>query len=287
MVRFEDGSAWELQYCYWNGTTLSRSATAQFVSSSSGSGLTLTSAATAAMVVDGAEVAPHPSGPSIGWKANVNLATFTAFSIAAPTVTGTATAYTLQTGLISNVPRVGANSATTANAQGGISSTQIVGIVETTVGVGGFEFVCRFAASLIPTGPRLFVGMTTTTIVGVTAEPSTLVANIAAFGKDSTDTNIQLFTNSNSGACTKINTGIPLASSGFYDATIWCDPGSNTVRALLIRYDTGAIWYGSTATDVPANGASMLPMCVGGLSATTGTQFGMLVMSLIVRPGAN
>jgi hypothetical protein len=50
VVRFDDGSAWELAYSYWNGTTLSRSS-AGFIDSSTGSQLSLTSAATAALVV--------------------------------------------------------------------------------------------------------------------------------------------------------------------------------------------------------------------------------------------
>jgi hypothetical protein len=67
LVRFEDGSAWELGYSYWNGTTLSRGTNQRF-DSSTGSALSLTSSATAAMVVDPREVLQ----PDVGnWRALV------------------------------------------------------------------------------------------------------------------------------------------------------------------------------------------------------------------------
>jgi hypothetical protein len=92
LVRFEDGSSWELSYCYWNGTTLSRSA-AQEVDSSSGSLLTLTSAATAALVNDGARVSPSLNVPVRGSFPIPGSATApTALGLAAVTVTGTAAA---------------------------------------------------------------------------------------------------------------------------------------------------------------------------------------------------
>jgi hypothetical protein len=143
----------------------------------------------------------------------------------------------------------------------------------------------RFGAATLPTGPRLFVGLSSTTFVGQTIEPSAFTSQVAAFGLDSTDTNIQLITNSNAGACTKIDTGIPLVANGAYEATIWADPGSTKIWALLIRKDTGAIWLGSTTTDVPAS--SVLRMhCLGGLNGTnTGTAFSMVMGTMLARQG--
>jgi hypothetical protein len=276
LVRFEDGSAWELSFCYWNGTTLSRG-TNQLFDSSTGSVLSLSSAAMAAQVNDASEVMSHL----------INASAPSAVGIAAPTATGTAAATTLATtNFLTEQPRTQSTSATTANAQAGFSSAQAMALVSTSAGHGGFEFVCRFGASGLPTGPRLFMGMTGTTFIANTGEPSALVANVAAFAKDSTDTNIQLLVNSNAGSGTKTDTGIALAANGWYEASIWAEPGSNKIYGLLVRLDTGAIWFGSTTTDVPANGALLFPQMIGGLSSTTGTAFVLQAGSMTLRTGS-
>jgi len=289
LVRFEDsGGAWELSYCYWNGTTLSRS-TNQFVASSSGSPLSLTSAATAAMVPDASEVQPHIGGNHWSlWTALWNSTTISAIGIAAPTATGTPSAATCSTGsLRGEQKRVTLTSATTANAQTGYSSTEPMAPYVTSVaGQGGFEFVARWACASLPTGPRMFVGLTSVTMVGNTAEPSALVANVCAFEKDSTDTNIQFVTNDNSGGGNKTDTGIAMATNGVYEMSIWAHPGGSRVYALLIRLDTGAIWYGSTTTQLPVNGAIMFPQLLWGLSSTTGTAIVTTFTSMSLRGGS-
>lgn len=286
LVRFEDGTAWELRYSYWNGTTLSRTTNA-FVSSSTGSGLTLTSAAVATFIVDPSEIQPHLGGPHWAGTAPQTATNATStWGWAAITSTGTSAAAALATtNYLTEQSRVQYSSATTANAQAGWSHTNAQIVVSTSAGRGGGEFVARFGASALPTGPRLFVGLTTTTFVANTGEPSALTANIAAFTKDSTDTNIQFLTNSNVGGGTKIDTGIPLTANGWYEASVWFDPGSNTAHGLLIRLDTGDVWYGSTSTDVPANGSLMLLNAIGGLSATTGTAIVMHMGGMYVRTG--
>lgn len=288
LVRFEDGAAWELSYCYWNVTTLSRSAT-QFVSSSTAALLTLTAAATASLITDGGRVAPHLIVPWRIAAPQINSASApTVVGIAAGVITGTAAAAAIAaTNHLTEQPRLQSSSVTTANGQAGYTHTTAMAVVSGAAGRGGWEFTCRFGASTLPVGPRLFCGMTATTFVANAAEPSALVANYAVFGQDSTDTNIQLIVNSNAGAGTKINTGIPLVANGWYEASIWCDPGSNTIKALLVRLDTGAIFYTSTVTDVPANGALMFPQCLGGLSATTGTAFVMQFGGYAVRIGGS
>lgn len=288
LVRFEDsGGAWELSYCYWNLTTLSRSAT-QFVASSTGSPLMLTSAATAAMVPDAGEIQPHVGGvPWAGWFALMNSTTISAVGIAAPTTTGTASAAILSTGsLRGEQKRQTLTSPTTANAQTGLSSTEPhVAYVTSVAAQGGFEFVARWQCVSLPTGPRMFCGLTSVTMVGNTAEPSALVASVAAFEKDSTDTNIQFVTNDNSGGGNKTDTGIAIAANGVYEMSIWADPGGGRIYALLMRLDTGAIWYGSTTTQLPANGALLFPQVLWGLSATTGTAIVSSFSSMTLRGG--
>ncbi len=287
LVRYEDGAAWELQYSYWNGTTLSRAATTQFVSSSSGSALTLTSAATAAMIADANEISPHPMVTT--GKISVVSGTAGAVSAGLPnaTLTGTgAGASIAATNYLTEQARVQYTSVTTANGQSGVSIVAATMLTSTAAGRGGWEICTRFGGSVLVTGQRMFAGATSVTRVASTAEPSALVAHTAGLGLDSTDTNFQFLTNSNAGAGTKIDTGIAFVANGWYEVSIWTAPGSTTVFVLLLRLDTGAIYYGSTSTDVPGNGALLFPQCIGGLSATTGTAFVLQFGGTTVRNGA-
>ena len=287
LVRFEEAATWETIYSYWNGTTLSRSAT-QRVDGSSGSLLTLTAAATATLVEDGAAISPHlGTGLVRGYIGIPAAATApTPLGLAAVTVTGTAgTATIATTNFLTEQARSTTASLTTANAQAGYSSG-IVAVNNTAAGRGGWDMTFRFGASTtLPTGPRLFAGMTGTTFVAQTIEPSAFTAHYAAFAKDSTDTNIQLLTNSNVGTGTKITTGIPLVLNSWYHAQIWMPPGGATVYALLVRLDTGAIFYTFTTTDIPGT-ATMRMNVIGGLSATIGTAFTLDMGAMIARAGA-
>jgi len=287
LVRYEDGSNWELSYSYWNGTTLSRPANG-FVSSSSGSQLSLTSAATASLVANGYSLAPDTPGVLRSLTPTPGSTTVTAVGMASATATGTAANATIAaTNYLTEQPRVQITSATTANAQCGYSHTAVYGMTSTNAGRGGWKFRARFGATTLPTGPRLFAGMTATSYVASTAEPSAFVAAFAVHGFDSTDSDvIQLITNAAaSGSGAKISTGITFAVTGWYESAIWCDPGSTTIKALLIRWDTGDIHYTTTSTDVPASGALLVPQCLGGLSATTGTAFVMQFGGYSVRAG--
>lgn len=289
LVRYEDtGGAWELTFSYWNGTTLSRAST-QLFDSSTGSTLSLTSSATAAMVIDADEIMPDLAATSWrGWFPVVNGATPTAIGLPAATITGTgAGVLPAATNWLTEQPRTQITSATTANAQAGLSTATVTALVSSTAGRGGFAFRARFGCSTIPTGPRLFIGMTNATFVGVTADPSaSRTAANAGFSLDAADTSIQLLVNDNTASTsTKTSTGIALAANGWYEALIWVEPGSTKVNALLMRLDTGAIWFGSTTTDVPPNGALMFPQVIGGLSSTTGTAMVLHVGGVTVRTG--
>lgn len=287
LVRFEDGSAWELSYCYWNGTTLSRG-TNQRVDSSTGAPLNLTSAATAALVVDASEVMSHLGGtPWVGSFAQINTS-ISNWRGGTTAETGTASAQNLGTSSVTaEHPRRQYASATTANAQAGWSNASGIGwgTVNTTAGRGGFELATRFGIVGLPTGPRFFNGATSVTYLANTAEPSALVSHIVGFAKDSTDTNIQFLTNSNASGGTKIDTGIALAAGGMYETTVWMEPGGGRAFGLLIRLDTGNIWYGSTTVDIPNAAVVMRAECLVGLSATTGTAATIAMSSMMMRGG--
>jgi hypothetical protein len=83
----------------------------------------------------------------------------------------------------------------------------------------------------------------------------------------------------------KIDTGIPLAANGWYEASVWWEPGGGRVYGLLIRMDTGDIWFGSTATNLPTNGSYMFPQVVGSTGTATGTGIVFHVGHMAMRLG--
>jgi len=285
MARYEDGAAWELSFGYWNGTALTRPA-AGFFASSTGSQLSLTSAATAALVNEAGNLQPNLGRhPTRGLFASPGSTTISALGLATTSVTGTAAAVTpASTNGLTRQCRVQATSATTANAQAGLIPSTQIAHYSTASGVGGFEFCGSFGASQQPTGPRLFAGLFPGSAGGLTSEPSALVFSFAAFTKDSTDTNIQFTTNNGSGSGTKADTGIPLTTNGWYVVQIWAPPGGGTIYGLLIRVDTGDLWFGSATTDLPANNTFFAPVIYGSLNGTdTGTAIVMHIGHLVVR----
>jgi hypothetical protein len=290
LVRYDDGSAWELRYGYWNGTTISRP-TSGFVTSSTGSGLSLSSAAVATMVANGAFVQPQLGmGLTRGHIGIPNATTTpTALGTAALTVTGTAGTGTVGTGnFLAERGTSQVASATTANAQAGYTQANNLVAHNTTAGRGGWEFVCRFGSSTtLPSQRLLFVGATSATIIGSTSEPI-IFANtrhVAVFALGGSDTNIQLITgdgSANNGSAT--DTGIPLVVNSYYHAQIWMKPGGTHVFALLVRMDTGDIWFGTTTTRVPGT-TTLRGQCVGGLAGVTGTAFTMNMGAMTLRSG--
>lgn len=291
MVRYEDGSGWERSYGYWNGTAITRPANG-FVASSSGSQLSLTSAATASLVIESDALLPHLT--------NCYLRNFTPTGGGqmgsdhgggrGPTLVGTGATVgsVTTTNFLTEQQRSQTDSATTANAMCGwngqgtsdMRDPQVVN--STTAGRGGWEFRARFGAVQLPTAPKLGVGMTSANWTSAATEPSDLTAHTAWFSKDSGDTNIQLVTNDNSGSGGKTDTGIALVANGWYEARVWAPPGCAAVYGLLIRLDTGAIWYGSRNSNLPGT-AVLIPVIKGALHSTTGTAFQLCCGMFSVR----
>lgn len=225
------------------------------------------------MIGDGNEIGPDPATyPPRGYMGGFNTTTITLLGVGNPTTNGTLAAVGLATtNYLTRQPRVQYTSATTASARTGWVGATTWFTTSSTAGLGGWMFTTRFGASQLPTGPRVFVGVSSAVFTNA-AEPSAFTAHLAAVGLDSTDTNLQFITNSSVGSCTKIDTGIPFAANGWYEVTLWSEPGSLTVNLLLVRLDTPAIYYGSTATDVPTTNNLLLPQVEIDLNATnTGT----------------
>lgn len=287
IVRFVDGSDWEVAYSYWDGTTLSRAST-QLIASSTGSAISLTSSATAELMQGGLlplETA-RDTMPWRGVMASPNANTMPALGTSAATAIGSVAAAAIaSTNYLTEQPRCQFTSATTANAQAALHNSQLLALHSTTAERGGYLIHFQFGASQIPTGPRVFMGLTGTTFAANTGEPSALVASYAVLGKDSGDTNLQFLCNSGSGAGTKIDTGIALVANGWYEVVIYSPKGGATVHMVLCRRDTGAVFYSSTSSDIPATGTGLMHNMIAGLSSTTGTAMVLHLGNVLCRAG--
>jgi hypothetical protein len=128
----------------------------------------------------------------------------------------------------------------------------------------------KFGFTQLPTAPRLFFGGATGSPVGA-GEPSALVESYVLCAADSTDTNIHFMVNDGTSTGTKTDTGMAWVIDAWYHYSMWNYPGSLEWHQLLVREDTGAIYYRKTSTDVPPTGTGLQPHIRGYLTATTGT----------------
>lgn len=279
LFRFDDGAAWEIRWGFWTGTVVTRP-TNGFVSSSTSSGLSLTSAASVTILSPlglwqrgmGEHVASCV--PIFNSSSNSNT------GIATPTALGTIGSVAISdSDLLARQPCTSYTSATTASANGGLVCT--TGLCSLN---GGFHFTSRFGSRQWPTAPRLTVGLSTSTATSA-VEPSTLT-NIAMFAKDSTDANIQFMVNALTANATKQDTGLTADVDTLFEAAVWCDPGGTTMYGLLINYTTRVLWYGTAGSNLPQGASGLAPRCNGSLNGTnTGTALLFRFCGLYVRSG--
>jgi hypothetical protein len=275
--RADEGSTWETGVGLWNGTTLSRN----LDQSSSGSLINFGTGVIITASIPSTEVQPHIGGGHWGLvTASPNVSAFDKLGLV-PVDVGTAAASAVaSTNYLTRQHRAKRTSLTTANALAGLTFANASVYRSTTAFMGGFEFVARFGCSGLPTGPRLCVGVGAANMAA--ADPSGLL-NMAAFIKDSADTNIQFATNDGTSTATKVDTGIPLVANSFYEMSIWQNPGEAKIYYSLVRLDTGAVKLGSVTADLPVADTAMLPQIQGSLAATIGTAIVMEISSLYLR----
>lgn len=274
--RADEGSTWELGLGLWNGTTLTRA----LLLSSSGAQISFGTGVVVSLDVPADDVSPN-LGSGI-WNAQIATNSSSATSIGIGiTVLGTnATATVATTNYLTRQTRNSYTSGTLAGNAAGLAHGFATATRSSTAFMGGFDFSAIFGVSALPTGPRLAVGMSPASLGNV--EPSTVI-NSANFGKDSTDTNIQLMTCAGTGTATKVDTGIPLVANAYYKAKIWCNPGEAKIYYVLIRLDTGAIFTGNTTTTLPAVDVLLAGQITGTLSGTTGTAIVMHISKLYLK----
>lgn len=272
LVRFDEGTDWELSFSYWNGTTLSRAST-QLYASSTGSALSLTTAATATLVTGIEELFANHSGRHAGWAPRTSSGTLAEWGVGTAASGGPTQQSTVDnTNALSEQIRVSFTSATTANAGCGINTNGVTAFMSSVAGRGAAISFLRFGFSQIPAGMRINIGLTGSTgYVGAT-EPSARTTRNVMLGKDSTDTNFQFITNDGTGSGTKhADLGFAPVAGAWYNLAIWNEAGSLDQHMLMVRRDGGSLYYFKATADVPLNNTTLSSEVFCGLSGTTGT----------------
>jgi hypothetical protein len=244
LFRWDDGADWELRWGFWNGTAVTRPANG-FVASSTGSALSLSAAAFATLIGELGLWQRGRAENAATLQAAFGSSTPASNGIPLATIIGTpGTVSWADTGIFTREPQIKQTGLTVASADAG----RCAGAAHVSRN-GGFHFACRFGSSQLPTGPRLAIGLTASVNAALGADPSAMT-DVAIFGKDQADTNIQFMVNDASGTATKASTGIALGTGTLYEANIWADPAGNCY-GLLVDYSNGALWYGSATGNLP------------------------------------
>lgn len=202
----------------------------------------------------------------VGWySAQGNSTTISVLGMAA-TTNGTATARNVATtGLFASVRRLGYVSAAGAGSSAGVRTGAGQFWFGNGANLGGFYFVSRFGVSQTQANMRSFIAMSATTGAFGNANPSTFV-NMFGFGCDTGETNFSFMHNDGAGAATKdslVGTGLSFpcntANTDFYETRMFVVPNTTTVYYSIERLNTGELFEGSTATNLPANTTLLAP----------------------------
>ena len=145
---------------------------------------------------------------------------------------------------------------------------------------GGFMFIARFGPSrgaAANVTKRVWAGMTSLTTAPTDAiNPSTWATNGIGVGADSTDVNLQIMYRNGANVMTKIDTGIPKATSDattMYELSIFATPKKSSVNVQLIRLDDNLVFEHEILTNLPSTSQLLtwqIWNSVGGTSSVIG-----------------
>ncbi len=200
----------------------------------------------------------------------------TFIGIPTPTTSGTATAAAADfTSLSGSMARIQYVSTAATGQVTGIKTVRVVGR-GAAAGCGGFFIVIRWANDALTTNQACFVGLDPSLAMIADGDPSALI-NIAGFGADAGDTNLQWMVNDDTGTATKVDLGanFPAKSApALYESRIWCNPNDTVLNYSLRRLDVPQFVSGSSNSDLPVN---TVPL-------TCGVYFLTRTVATIVRP---
>jgi hypothetical protein len=270
--RIDDGTAWEIGNGMWNGTTLTRG----LKYSSTGSLLSLSSAAVVSLIISADDIQPHiGSGKWAMVSAVPGSATPSTFGCTA-TANGTASSATVGLGsFVGRQHRVTCTSAAAASSNTGFTMSSAPVGISTTGFAGGFEFIGRFGITTYSTTTSRFLAGVSTSSMAST-NPSAMF-DLAVIGFDAADTTFSFISNDASGTATKTSTGVAIATAGFYEAKIWANPGERKLQWTFSRIDngTGAAGVVTDTAAIPTNDTAIGAM----INLNTGTATTAVVMT--------
>ena len=168
------------------------------------------------------------------------------------------------------------------------STSAVAGIRQTTLQYhigslsnpyGGFMFITRFGPSRGAASnatKRVWAGMTSISAAPTDVNPSLWAANGIGIGADSTDVNLQIMHRNGTSVMTKIDTGIPKATSDattMYELSIFTTPKKSSVNVQLIRLNDNLAFEHEISTNLPSTSQLLtwqIWNSVGGTSSVIG-----------------
>lgn len=204
----------------------------------------------------------------------------------APTAVGTATSRVVAiTNTFTRMRRLGFVSAATAGSL--VSLRVAAGQVTTGGDGGGFSKVIRFGVSdtVLVTGARMFVGISSTTSAPTNVEPSTL-KNMIGIGCGAADATMQLYA-TGTNTCTPIDLGanFPLDTTNTepYELALFAPLNTDSIYYEVTRISTGhkatGVLTSSGGTTLPSNALLLTYLWSWRSNNATAASVGLDVMS--------
>jgi len=277
--RAEEGSAWEIGYGRYDGSTLAR---VSYMGTSTGDWIDFGAGVKVALTIPADNIQPHLGMGKFGmWSAVPGTSAGSTFGLAVPTALGSTASGTMGSGnFMARQHRVTFTSATTTNATAGMNFANTLVYRSATAFAGGFDFSTRFGPINVVADGRVQVGFAPSALGSL--NPSATL-NMCAVGKDSTDTNLQIMYNDGSGLATKVDTFIPWANNNLYEVRIWQNPGHAMISFSVRLVNTGQMYLHSAFTDLPVVDVGLVPQIIAGLANTTGVAVVLAVSTVYLK----
>ena len=153
---------------------------------------------------------------------------------------------------------------------------------------GGFMFIARFGPSRGAASnatKRVWAGMVSTIAAPTDVDPSIWAANGIGIGADSTDVNLQIMHRNGTSVMTKIDTGIPKATSDattMYELSIYATPKKSSVNVQLIRLDDNLVFEHEISTNLPST-SQLLTWQIWNSVGGTSSVIGVAISSIYIE----
>ncbi len=190
--------------------------------------------------------------PGTGTTASINFGVSWTISTTQshPTITNT--------NLLSSMKRAVFTTNSSSNVTSGIRASARTHWRGNADKFGGFFFFARIGFVTPRSDMRIMVGLSgVTTALG--GEPSAQ-NNTVCFGKDSTDTNLQLMFR-NGSTTTKVDLGIAPVAGEVFDIIFYCAPNSNSIFSRIVRRNDDYVFSDNAehTLTLPVNTIMLVP----------------------------